>query len=729
MRLFVCVFGVFAFCACSLTKRVPDGQFLLYKEKINLENKDKRINKDDILLLIRQHPNKGFQAFGICFYNFAKPGDSNWINRVVRNIGSAPIIYDSTLDPQSIYQISRYLFSKGHFSPEVSIDTSIVSKKRIQLTYNVKTNDFYSYQNTMIDVADDSLKDILKDWKLDIKKGEAYDLNKLDAERSRIETFLHNNGYYFFDRSQITFLLDTAFGNNNLDVGLIVTKNTDTTQIGKFFIKDVNVTGLADVRPAVVDAKILLQSGDEYSFYKAQRSFENVNSFTYFRNVDFQFMRHESDSAKNLLDMNVNLTKAPAMRWGVDFEYTNTTGLQGLALSTSFVHRNIFKGCEILTINVRGGIELQFYLGKKAEKPANFNIINNWDVSTNVSIEFPRFLLPLKRDIEVRLIRPKTIIHSGFSYQHKTSYYDRTIINASIGYLWTAGRLTHQLFPVDLSIVKIFPTDNFKNILDTFSIANQRLVYQYQDHYISSTRYNLIYEYNYTSKVKHYDYAKLSVEIAGNTLDGGFALFKAKKNADGQYNIWGMPFSQYLRLEAEYRHYWTFAPYHLIAARTLVGFGYAYANSKSIPYEKGFFAGGTNYIRAWHLYRLGPGSYYDPNRPSIEQYGDIAFINNVEYRFPIYKILKGAAFVDFGNIWLAKENPEFPKGEFHFKSFYKDLAVGAGLGLRLEFDYFVIRLDAAVPLRDPSNRLGSTWIVDKLKFNNIILNFGVGYPF
>ncbi|MDR2511787.1 MAG: outer membrane protein assembly factor, partial [Bacteroidales bacterium] len=363
---------------------------------------------------------------------------------------------------------------------------------------------------------------------------------------------------------------------------------------------------------------------------------------------------------------------------------------------------------------------------------SKINVVNNWDFGAGVSLEFPRFLMPISHQVEAKYIRPKTIINSNFIYQHKTSYYDRIIINASIGYYWTMGKIMHQFFPVDLSIVKIYPTEYFKGILDTFSLSNnsRRLTYQYQDHFISATRYNLIYENCYSEKIKNYDYARLSAEIAGNILCAGFGAVKAPKNDIGQYNIWGMPFSQYLRLEVEYRHYWTFSPYHLIAVRVLAGFGYAYINSKTLPYEKGFFAGGTNLIRAWPLYRLGPGSYYDPVRPLIEQYGDILSVNNIEYRFPIYKIVNGAAFVDFGNIWLRRKTDEFPKGEFT-KNFYKDIAVGAGIGLRLDFNYFVIRLDAAIPLRDPSGKYNSNsaWVVDKLKFKNIILNFGIGYPF
>jgi outer membrane protein assembly factor BamA len=484
-----------------------------------------------------------------------------------------------------------------------------------------------------------------------------------------------------------------------------------------------------NVKPKYIASKLLLKQGDSYSFTKTQRSFENMSDLRYFRNINFLFEDAVQDS--NLLNLNIQLTKAPAMNWGMDFEYINTSGLQGLALTASFTHRNIFKGGEILKISLHGGIELQILFNKKDTANSQINVVNNWDVGASVSLEFPRFLMPISHQVEKKYIHPKTIISSNFSYQHKTSLYDRIIINASIGYYWKLGKFTHQFFPMDLSIVKIYPTEAFQDILDRYSQSNssRRLMYQYQDHFISATRYNLIYENHYSENVKNYDYARLSAEIAGNILCAGFAAAKAPKNDVGQYNIFGMPFSQYLRLEAEYRHYWTFSPYHLIAVRALAGFGYAYVNSKTLPYEKSFFSSGTNLIRAWLLYRLGPGSYYD-SRPLIEQYGDIVSVNNIEYRFPIYKIVKGAAFVDFGNIWLRRKTDEFPKGEFT-KNFYKDIAVGAGIGLRLDFDYFVIRFDAAVPLRDPSGKYGGTsaWMADKLRFQNIILKFGVGYPF
>ncbi|MDR2511012.1 MAG: hypothetical protein LBC89_00805, partial [Bacteroidales bacterium] len=407
-KLLLITYCLLLITACSLTKRLPDGQFMLYRDEINLENTDKRINEDNILLLFKQHPNKSYQAFGILFYNLAKPGDSNWINRVVRNIGVAPIIYDSTLNAQSIYQISRYLFSKGHFHSEVSIDTNIVTKKRIKLIYNIKTNDFYCVNNVTINVADDSLADVLKDWKLDIKKGDPYDLNKLNTERTRLETFLRNEGYFRFNISQVSYLLDTALGNNTMDIEMLIVPPARGEHTKKYFINNISILPLprgndsisyedttlfhfpkekeiftflnadyTNIKPKYIASKLLLKQGDSYSFAKTQRSFENMSDLRYFRNINFQFEEDVPDS--NLLNLNIQLTKATAMTWGMDFEYTNTSGLQGLALTTSFIHRNIFKGGETMKINLRGGVELQILFDNQNTSNSIINGVNTWD--------------------------------------------------------------------------------------------------------------------------------------------------------------------------------------------------------------------------------------------------------------------------------------------------------------------------------------------------------------
>jgi outer membrane protein assembly factor BamA len=266
-------------------------------------------------------------------------------------------------------------------------------------------------------------------------------------------------------------------------------------------------------------------------------------------------------------------------------------------------------------------------------------------------------------------------------------------------------------------------------VLDTFSVSNKRFAYQYKDHFIFASRYSFVHDKKYTRHIKNYDYFRVSAESSGNLLNIIYSIAGIDKKENNTYEIWGMPFAQYIRLETEYKHYWIFSKDRSFVVRSMLGVGLPYGNSKSLPFEKGFFAGGTNYIRAWSLYRLGPGSYYDPSRPSIEQFGDINLINNIEYRFPIYNSFKGALFVDFGNTWLKNNDPEFPEGNFRFNKFYDDIAVGAGFGVRWDIDYFVIRVDFALPLRSPIEQDGTKWIFDQLKINKFVINLGIGYPF
>jgi hypothetical protein len=303
------------------------------------------------------------------------------------------------------------------------------------------------------------------------------------------------------------------------------------------------------------------------------------------------------------------------------------------------------------------------------------------------------------------------------------------MINTSLTYLWRTPGISHVLAPLDISLVNIALRDSFASEIEIRSQNNNRLKYQYDNHFIFAARYGFSYS-DRRSHSSNYNAFRFSIESSGNLLYLLSNLLNAPKNNEWQYQFFNLGYAKYIRVDADMRRYWHLTDNKLFVTRLMGGGGFIYGNPMALPYEKGFFAGGTNNIRAWPLNFLGPGSYLNPpDKSNIERVGDIVIVSNMEYRFPLVGAFNGALFVDAGNIWRYKDNESFPNGEFFWKNIPRDLAVGGGVGLRWDLNFVVVRLDAAVPLRDPSRLENKKWVVSKMQMKDFVLNFGIGYPF
>jgi hypothetical protein len=286
--------------------------------------------------------------------------------------------------------------------------------------------------------------------------------------------------------------------------------------------------------------------------------------------------------------------------------------------------------------------------------------------------------------------------------------------------------ITHQLFPIDINFVDILPSPEFEEELE--NEPNDRIRNQYTDHMIMALSYSFTLNTQKLSKFQNFLYYRGNIEPSGNLLQLFYSLFGTKQDSLDYYTILGVRFSQYFRTDHDFRYYYFLSRKNSLAYRFYFGIGIPYGNSEDLPLEKGFYGGGANGIRAWPLRFLGPGSYYNPE-DNFDRSGDLHLETNLEYRFTIYKFFKGAAFVDVGNVWLLKKNESYPNGEFEFGSFVKEIAIGAGLGARFDFDFFIFRLDFAAKTRDPSRPEGERWVFNGFKFKDVVVNFAIGYPF
>ncbi len=659
--------------------------------------------------------------------------------------------------------MKQYLVNKGHFNSSVHYVCSVLGKKSMKVVYYIHAGEGYHYRNVDLEIQDDSLTNLFRDWKLRtfLKTGEPYDVEILDAERLRITQRLQNQGYYFFNKDNIEFVIDSALNAYLMDVKAVVKPPEPGKHNEKYTYSDVYIfpdqrpnqsggkpfdttsfsmpkskrdttmqtfhfvhTEPLQIRPSIIASKLLIEPGKTYSLNNVDRTYENLLDLRVYRstNVSIQPKPVDSVNPNYLLNTTIEVRQAPTWATETNFDLTTTSGLQGAMANTAIQNRNLFGGAEIFSLRLRGLVEVQYLFDKERD-----NFINNFDLKVDASIDFPRFIAPfnLRRTMQYR---PRTLLNVGYGYQFRPSYYNRRVLNTSFGYSWRQPRVSHTLFPIDINVVEIDLRPDFAEKIDVLSKNNTRLRYQYADHFIFAARYSFSYTEQQTARSRSFNAFRFSLESSGNLLYLLSHLTGASKNTDNQYQVFRLAYSQYIRPEVEMKRYWYFSEEKVFVARLLVGSGFAYGNSTVLPYEKGFYAGGNNNIRGWPMGQLGPGSYYDSTRIDIERIGDIAGILNLEYRFPIFGAFKGALFVDAGNIWLRNESA-YPKGEFAWKNIPNDLAVAGGIGLRWDLNYFIIRLDAALPLRNPANPDNKKWVVSDTRLRDIVLNFGIGYPF
>jgi outer membrane translocation and assembly module TamA len=321
---------------------------------------------------------------------------------------------------------------------------------------------------------------------------------------------------------------------------------------------------------------------------------------------------------------------------------------------------------------------------------------------------------------------PQTNLSFGYSFQNRP-YYSRNIFNVDIGYTWNQSPLVkHILTPINLNYVNVNRTPEFDSILE--NEQNRRLIEQYSDHMVFGLKYSIIFNNQNLTSHRHFDYLRVNFESSGNLLQGIYTLTNVKKTDEGFYEFVGVRYAQFIRINYDYRHYYYFREKtSSLVLRLVMGVAIPYGNSNEVPYEKGYYGGGANDMRGWEYRKLGPGAY--SGNTDYERIGDIQMEANAEYRFTVYKFFKAALFADAGNIWTFNNDTiTFVDGQFKFDSFYKQLAVDAGLGLRFDFQFFIFRIDAAIPLRDPA-LTGDKWRWQWLKFSDFRLNFGIGYPF
>lgn len=758
------------FGACNSTRFVPEGKYLL--NKISLKTDDKNIKREELKSHIKQKENLrilGVLKFHLWMYNLSSGAKTNdWLKR----IGEAPVLYDEFQAQKSKDELIKYLKNKGYYNAFVNDSLQIdPNKRKLNLIFDIRANQPYRIRNYEYVIKDPKLHDlILKDTVNQLlKRNNIFDLDVLNAERLRITRFLKDRGYYKFSEDFVSFKADTNLYSHRVDLTLKVDNpisHNDEKEIvehQKYKIRNYLInpsvkpvdlsgnqselkldtlvhndyiftySGKLKYRPEVFYDLNRLKDSTYYCLSNAEKTYRALNRLKQFRLINIGFS--ETDSVSNdsipLLDCKMQLTPMPRQNFSVDVGGTNSSGNLGVAGTFNFQHRNVFRGAEVFDLQLRGARERQQALINNSS--LDFNTL---ELGIESSLTFPKFLSFIKAKQLFSFQIPETKLTVGYNYQSRPDY-TRTISNLKFGYNWKSSEYHfHTLNLLDLNYVILtqFNPSFINSIQDLFIKSS------FTDHLISASNYSWMYNTQNINKREDYKFYRVNVESAGNLLALYSRLINKGKmevkdsitnQVTSYYKVLNTRFAQYVKSDFEYRYGHIIDRLSSVVGRTFVGIGVPYGNFNDLPFEKKYFTGGANGIRAWQVRSLGPGSYKIPSNVYPNESSDIKLEANVEYRFLLFWLMEGALFMDAGNIWAINSLDNRAGAVFKINEFYKQIAVGSGVGLRFNFTYFLFRLDLGVKVRDPSLEAGKRFIPGNYRLSSDQFNlcFAIGYPF
>lgn len=698
------------------------------------------------------------------------------------DVGEKPVLYDELLKEKSTKQLNQYLKNKGYYNGFVT-DSVLIDKQKATVYYNIHAGKPYTIRRIIFSINDTLLIGPIKraSKKSLLRPGINCDVDVLEQERERLEKAMQDLGYYRFSRQYVFFEIDSNLNKNKIDIKQII-KNPvvhlkehpdslveDNHEL--YFIRNVYVNSnfkpheaIHDLdtlehygihflydnrnnfRPDVLGKTIFIKPDELYRLSKVQYTNGRLAALKTFKFINISFEDAGKEGGKRYLDCFINLVPIPRQSITTELEST-TNRIAPLGISGGFVYqnKNTFKGAEILQLKLSGGVEAQKQLTLQDDATiTSSQFFNTIEYGPELSLNIPSLLLPGLKGKLPKYNNPKTSFTIAYNHQKRLDF-TRDVGAINISYNWKSSKYNaHVLQPIDISLVNIEKTPAFEEQLNASN--NSFLINTYRDYLIMASNYSFMYTNQDINKFKNFVFFHFQLEGAGNLLRTFHNLSGAEKNADGGYELINIQYAQYVKPEIEFRYYEVINKNSNMVYRLFAGIGVPLNNLSVLPFEKSYFGGGANGIRAWTARTLGPGSLSETASTAIDRIGDIQLEGNVEYRFDIIDMLEGAAFVDMGNIWLRNDDPKRPGGQFEFDSFYKEAAIGAGLGIRFDFSFLIIRLDAGIPIKNPSLPDGEKWIFQSKEKTNLAreefygagfdkyrsrvnFNFGIGYPF
>ena len=765
--------SLFLLESCSTTRTLSEGQTRLKSNVVTVVNRKEHPDFQDPTLdnYIRQKPNTyfiktrrgGWNPF-LYISNWTNGKGGGW-DRFVTKLGQAPVVFDPALMEDSRDNISTHLKYTGYYGSHVQAIASVLNRQTV-VDYLVTLGKQYPiksiyYEVDNPDLAEEIFKDTVNSL---IQRGKPLSEDLLDKESERSAAYLRNQGYYEFSKNFYFFAADTVSVQDSALLRISVRNYPrggspdEAVRHRRFYFGKVEIYPVSDniryrasvasripqvldtvnygditilydkkrrIRPSMLDKMNRIVPGELYNESIVNNTYQRMSNLRIYNSVSVELTKADT----NTVDCSIRLIPSKAHGYKVNLEAsTNSTGLIGISPSISYYNRNIFKGGEWLSLSVSGNFQFSVRNSTRAT-----------EFGANAGLSFPTFvLLP---DRMFKNIIPRTDIELSYNFQRRPEY-TRNMIGANFGWSWSSqsNKFYFKVVPLQINIVNLpVYSDSFLE-----SLTNPFVREAYKNHFEAGLGFDLQYSSDPSiNPANSYFKADFQFDIAGNLISAFNPLMPV--DSSGFRTIWNSPYSQFVRGELSLVYTWKFGRDNkqALAVRGLGGIGYAYGNSAKMPFERLFWAGGSNSLRGWTARSVGPGSSRMDRTFSIpNQTGDMRLEANIEYRFPLFSIFRGAVFADWGNVWNLErtgrhESMGGGSGEdhsteelsyFRWGDVFRTSAFSAGAGLRIDLNFVVVRFDVGIKLYDPATQ---QWPNIRTWFNRggYAFQFGIGYPF
>ena len=696
--------------ACSTGKYVQEGEYILDKVAVVSDQSD--YNASPLSQYVRQKEKPKL------FSLFRNP------------FSRKPVIYDTLQARLSCQDLMTAMQNEGYMNAGVSLYTETKGKK-LKATYLLHPGQPFLIGKVNYDIQDEGILQLLhldQPANQQIKPGMRFTVETLDTERKRIAGLLSDNGYFRFNKDFIHFAADTIMGRKDIALTLQLRKykpNNNSPEVDhtRYLIRDVlfqsNDSDRIHLRKQVLLNATAIKEGRPYDASALQRTY---NNFARLQAVKYTNIKFAEVPDTNLLDCHIQISTNKPSTISFQPEGTNTAGDLGAAASITYTNRNLFHGSEQLSIEFRGAYEA--ITGLEGYQDQNYT-----EFSVETKLVFPRFLAPFLSKSFRRRQTASSEWAVSWDFQNRPEFH-RRVFSSAWRYRWSEPKhhLNYRFDLLDLNYVYMpWISSTFKrDYLDNAENRNAILRYNYEDIFIMKTGFTV----SYTDGV---DAVRANFESAGNLLNGVSKGFGFKTNSQGQHTLFNIAYAQYVKFDFDYTHLFQFDKRNALALHAGLGVAYPYGNSTVLPFEKRYFSGGANSVRGWSVRELGPGKFKgtDGRIDFINQTGDVKLDLNAEYRSSLFWKLQGALFIDAGNIWTLRNYAEQPGGQFKFTEFYKQIAASYGMGLRLNFDYFILRFDVGMKAINPAYESEKEhWSIIHPKLSrDFDFHFAVGLPF
>ncbi len=740
---------LFVLQSCAVKKYIPEGERLYTGASVEIKTDSVIKNKGQLQTVLeealRPQPNKKFLGMrpGLHYYYKTQQDHPGYINKFLyKKIGEEPV-YQSDVKPYEVQEILlNRMENRGFFYSE-AISEFEEEEKEASVKYTIKAISPYTIASYQLDSLPQPIySEIQRSVEgTKLSKGMRFDLANMKMERERIDSDLKKSGYYNFNPGFLIFEADTnQYDKKRFDLFLRLKNEVPQKSIVPYKISKINIYANYDVQDSsVTDVKrfneknyinsedffkskyldpfITLEEGQLYNPEISRNTARRLSTIGVYKFINIQYTEKDTLLSDSLGILEANIFLSPLNRRAFSAELqavSKSNNFAGPGIAMTYSNRNLFKGGETFNTTAKFGYEVQAGGGGNSGKSSvELGLMNE--------IVFPRVIFPLKIKSDFfKYSIPKTKTSLSIDYLNRTKLYALLSGTAQFGYVWQANRyVSHEIIPISINYTKLSnTTKEFDSILQ----QNPFLKRSFEQQFISGLYYSFTYNGMVDTANKHQLFLNSNIDIAGNSL----SLF-GKDDGTGTKEFLGLEYAQYAKVDVDFRYHFNFGKEQVVATRLFGGYGLPYGNSEIMPYVKQYYSGGPYSVRAFRIRSLGPGTYSDQENSNNDYYdltGNIRLEANIEYRFPIFSFFKGAVFVDAGNIWNSKPNDAFDGKDKFTSNFINELGMGAGVGLRVDVQGFVIRFDFAAPFHDPSEAKSYNFDV-----NETVFNFGIGYPF